>query len=69
MAKKNSSLACPSCTTKLMEVKGHCEGIILVCPNCSSSILVDVDTSGRIRLSLEPVKDMPVKAERNVVAV
>ncbi len=69
MAKKNSSLACPSCTTKLMEVKGHCEGVILVCSHCGASILADVDTNGRMRLSLEPVKDTPTKSERTVAAV
>lgn len=57
MAKKKNPLACPACTTKLLEITGHCEGVYLTCPHCGASILVDVDADGRMRLSLEPVKE------------
>ncbi len=67
MAKKNSSLACPSCSTKLMEIKGHCEGVIVQCPKCGASILADVDENGRMRLSLEPVKEMALSVTRKAI--
>ncbi|MBO5481294.1 MAG: hypothetical protein J6A63_08920 [Clostridia bacterium] len=57
MAKKKNPLSCPSCMTKLMEVAGHCEGVIIVCPQCNASILADIDRNGRMRLSVEPLQN------------
>ena len=58
MAKRKQSLACPVCLTKLMDVSGHCEGVIIVCPKCGASVLADIGEDGRMRLSVEPVKNV-----------
>lgn len=55
MSKKRNPLACPTCMTKLMEVTGHCEGVIITCPHCGASILADIDENGRMRLNVEPL--------------
>lgn len=54
MAKKRNPLACPSCQTKLMESCCKCIGVMITCPHCGASILVDIDENGRMRLSYEP---------------
>ena len=56
MARKKQLLACPCCQKKLMDVTGHCVGVIIECPNCGSSVLADVGEDGRMRLTVEPVK-------------
>ena len=45
---------CPSCGGKLVEVVGSCLGVIVVCPSCSASVKMDVENSGKIKISLEP---------------
>lgn len=59
MAKKKSSLACPACQTKLLEGCNHCAGVIITCPKCGASVLADIDESGRMRLSVEPLIEKP----------
>ena len=56
MAKRKQQLACPACLTKLLDVSGHCEGVIIVCPNCGASVLADIGEDGRMRLTVEPTK-------------
>jgi hypothetical protein len=48
---------------KLLEVTGHCEGVIVTCPQCGASILVDIEESGRMLLRFEPTqqKQQPIK--------
>lgn len=62
MAKKKSSLACPACQTKLLEGCNHCAGVIITCPKCGASVLADIDESGRMRLSVEPVREQSLRA-------
>ena len=56
MAKKNNPLTCPYCLTKLLEVTGHCVGVIVKCHHCGASVLADVDETGKMRLSADPNK-------------
>lgn len=56
MAKKNNPLTCPYCLTKLLEVTGHCVGVIVKCNHCGASVLADVDETGKMRLSADPNK-------------
>jgi hypothetical protein len=44
---------------KLLEVAGHCEGVIVACPQCGASILADIDESGRMLLRVEPIQQKP----------
>ena len=60
MAKKRNPLACPSCQTKLIESCYKCSGVVITCPHCAASILVDIDENGRMRLSFEPQADEPL---------
>lgn len=64
MAKKNNPLTCPYCLTKLLEVTGHCVGVIVKCHHCGASVLADVDETGKMRLSADPNKaqEMPQAA-------
>ena len=57
MAKKKNNLSCPSCRHELLEVLGHCSGVIIKCPTCGASILADIDECGRMRLNFEPVQE------------
>ena len=41
MAKKNNPLTCPYCLTKLLEVTGHCVGVIVKCHHCGASVPAD----------------------------
>lgn len=61
MAKRKNPLACPSCQTKLLDGCGQCSGVIITCPHCGASVLADIDESGRMRLSVEPVREQPLK--------
>ncbi len=45
---------CPSCGERLMEVMGSCNGVVIICPECKASVKIDVESSGRIKLNLEP---------------
>lgn len=65
MAKKNNPLTCPYCLTKqLLEVTGHCVGVIVKCHLCGASVLADVGETGKMRLSEDPNKaqEMPQAA-------
>lgn len=57
MAKRKNPLACPACQTKLLDGCGQCSGIIITCPHCGASVLADIDESGRMRLSVEPLTE------------
>lgn len=68
MAKKNNPLTCPYCLTKLLEVSGHCVGVIVKCHHCGASVLADVDETGKMRLSADPNKaqEMPQAAMQKI---
>lgn len=61
MAKKKNQLTCPVCLTRLLESVSHCAGVVVVCPHCGASVLADIDENGRMRLSVEPVRDQPLR--------
>lgn len=61
MAKRKNPLACPSCQTKLLDGCEKCTGIVITCPHCGASVLADIDESGRMRLSVEPVREQPLR--------
>lgn len=46
---------CPSCGKRLIEVSGSCSGVFIICTECGASVKVDIENSGKIKLSLEPV--------------
>ena len=51
---KKIKVSCPSCGEKLIEVIGCCEGVVMVCPCCGSSIKTDVEKGGNIKIILQP---------------
>lgn len=46
---------CPSCGKRLIEVMGSCSGVIILCSQCQASVKLDVENSGKIKVSVEPV--------------
>lgn len=62
MAKRKNPLACPACQTKLLDDCGQCKGIVITCPHCGASVLADIDENGRMRLSVEPLREQLLKA-------
>jgi len=62
MAKVKSSLSCPACRQELLEVRGHCAGVLVKCSACGATILVDIDENGRMVLKYEPVQIATTKS-------
>ena len=51
---KRINVVCPSCGEKLIEVMGCCEGVVMICSCCGSSIKTDVEKGGGMKIILEP---------------
>lgn len=64
MAKKKI-LACPACQAKLLQDVTQGTGILMVCPNCGSTVLADIDDAGRMRLSVEPAGEKAQPAQNS----
>ena len=52
---KKINVSCPLCREKLIEVRGCCEGVVMICSCCGSSIKTDVEQSGNMKIILQPV--------------
>lgn len=50
---KSIKCCCPSCGKLLFEVK-TCSGVIVICPQCQSSVKFDVEENGKMKVSLLP---------------
>ncbi len=51
---KKINVSCPLCGEKLIEVIGCCEGVVMICSCCGSSIKTDVEKSGSMKIILQP---------------
>ena len=65
MSKRKNPLSCPSCQTKLLDGCSQCTGVIIRCPHCGASVLADIDETGRMRLSIEPLIEKPQQISVN----
>lgn len=65
MAKKRKPLRCSNCGKLLLEVIGHCSDVQLICPDCSASLLVNIDEDGKQKISLVPERILK-EQEKNV---
>ncbi len=54
MAKKKKPLRCSHCGKLLLEVIGHCSSVQIICSECNSSLLVDIDEDGKQVVKLIP---------------
>jgi hypothetical protein len=68
MSRKRIQLACPACRMKLLEVTGHCKGVIVICTQCEASILVDIEENGRMVVRFEPMSLIKIQSLKAVIA-
>ena len=54
MPKKQKLLMCPACGRKLLTITGNCSNVYIICEDCESSLLFNIEDNGCMKISLRP---------------